>query len=170
MRQRLNEHRLSTPAPHGECSQCGYVGPAEVGKSGCPKCGAPWKSIHVYGTAHVSGKGSISFQTRDLADKEFENILRTELKRYLQDKLGPFKVTTVDSEKSLAEIRHRVSQQITSPDFASVVMSYISLRSQEQQASTNNKLQCLFAILALGTLLTGAVSVWLAFLTYLRPP
>jgi RNA polymerase subunit RPABC4/transcription elongation factor Spt4 len=150
-----------------ECPKCKRSLPPQ--HSGpCPYCGSNVLIKRgVENGIAIDDSISLEATTRDLTDKEFEDILRTELKQYMRDKLGPMKVTKWDTTNSLKEIGIRVSQQIPNPEFASVVASYIGLRSQEQQASSNNRLQLLIAFLALGTFLAGVLSV---LLPYLHPP
>ncbi|MGA2462082.1 MAG: hypothetical protein ABSF82_11755 [Candidatus Bathyarchaeia archaeon] len=87
--------------------------------------------------------------TSEPTDKEFEGLLRDELKRYLQEKLGAMKTIKLDRTQSfdLKTVRLKMSEQITKPEFASVVAAYVSLLSQEKQARTNMMLEGMMLLL-----------------------
>jgi hypothetical protein len=120
----------------GECSKCGYVGPPEPNKAGCPKCGEPWKSVPASGSGLGQGAlTNLEITTLDLTDKELDDIIRSEVKRYFEEKLAAAKVTKVDIAKHTADVKLRASKMISDPDFASAATAWVALRSQEQQAN-----------------------------------
>ncbi|MGD0177064.1 MAG: hypothetical protein ABSC50_09605 [Candidatus Bathyarchaeia archaeon] len=98
---------------------------------------------------------SVEATTYELTDKEFDSILRDALKLYLQNKLGAMKITKLDTATDIKAVKLKVSKFISEPEFASVAAAYVSLRSQEQQANLNSKLQWLIVLVAIGTFLTG---------------
>jgi hypothetical protein len=134
----------------------------------CPSCGyrtTEFKNTRVFGSARTSVElSTLEATTYELSDKEFDGILRDELKRYLQEKLGAVKITNWDKTKDTKPVRLEVSKLIIAPEFASVAAAYVSLRSQEQQANLNLRLQWLIALVAIGTFFTGLLVVVLPYL------
>jgi hypothetical protein len=151
-------------SPNFECAKCGYVGPPEPNKAGCPKCGGAWKTMPVQ--SYGSGKGSptnLEITTRDITDKELDSILRSEMKRYLQERLSAVRVTKVDLDKDTEDVNLRWSKLISDPEFASAATAWLALRSQEQQGNLNLRLQWLIAAVAAATFLTGLLAVVLPY-------
>lgn len=150
-----------------ECPNCKQWYDAERSKK-CPSCGyqtTEFKNARVFGSARTSVElSTLEATTYELTDKEFDGILRDELKRYLQEKLGAVKITKLDKTKDIKAVRLEVSKLITAPEFASVAAAYVSLRSQEQQANLNLRLQWLIALVAIGTFFTGLLAVVLPYL------
>jgi Holliday junction resolvase-like predicted endonuclease len=136
-----------TPRGSFVCPHCGYKAEAYDGVAVNPIVGS---------SAALTG---VEATTYELTDKEFDSILRDELKRYLQEKLGPMKITMVDKTRDIDAVKLKVSKLIAEPEFASVATDYVSLRSQEQQAKLNLKLQRLILLVAIGTLFIGVLSL-----------
>jgi uncharacterized protein (UPF0212 family) len=159
-------------SPNFECAKCGYVGPPEPNKAGCPKCGGAWKKVFVeeFGVGKDTVT-SLEITSPTLTDKELDSILRLEMKRYLQDRLSAVKVTKVDVGKGIEDVKLRASKLISEAEFASAATAWVALRSQEQQenlqeqqVNLNLRLQRLIALLAIATLVTGFLSVVLPYI------
>jgi hypothetical protein len=165
-------------AATAECVNCKQSLPAQ--HSGpCPYCGG---SVIVKrgldnGVA-IDDHIRVEATTYELTDQEFDTILRDALKKYLRESLGAKKITTLDKSKEMEDVKLKVLQSIPNSNFASVVAAYLSLRSAEQQtasqeqqgnmqlqqAELNVRLQWLIALVAIGTLVTGFLSVVLPYL------
>jgi hypothetical protein len=138
-----------------ECPKCRHSLPLHF--SGiCPNCGLNVKLVNDGDSGQMKESVSLEATTYELTDKEFDSILRDELKRYLREKLGAMKITKVD--RDIKAVKLKVSKFITEPEFASAAAAYVSLRSQEQQANSNLMLQWLIAFLAAGTFVAGILS------------
>jgi predicted nucleic acid-binding Zn-ribbon protein len=151
-------------SPNGECSKCGYVGPPEADKTGCPKCGGAWKTMPAEDSAASrADTGEIELAPLPyLEDKELVSTLRLEMKDYLQRKLSVKKVIEISPETQDSNVELLPSIFISDPNFASVATAWIALGSQEQQGKLNLRLQWLIAFLAAATLVT-------ALLPYIYP-
>lgn len=79
------------------------------------------------------------------SDEEFDQLLSDRLKDYLREKLEP-KKTVIRAEERL-DVSALTSKALDSTE-ASLVASYISLRSQERQERMNRLIQLLIAIIA----------------------
>lgn len=104
-----------------------------------------------------------SASVKALSDEEFDKILPTVLKSYLKKKLVAQKIVAVDELNHNPDLVIPLFQDISDPSFASVMAAYISQNSQEKQAIINSKLQRLILLVAVGTLITGLLSVVLPY-------
>jgi hypothetical protein len=112
-------------------------------------------------TRKVSG----SINRRNLSDREFNNLIRRTLRAYIENVMDAKGLAVENYDKGTIETFDLV-KDIEDPNFASVVVAYMTLVSQEQQADLNLRLQWLIALVAVGTLVTGFLSVVLLYVPH----
>jgi hypothetical protein len=92
----------------------------------------------------------------DLSDDELEKAVMDNIWLYIQRRMG---LKKVPNESELLNAYQFT--MLDDPTFASFLMAYVSLRSQERLTKRNNRLQFWLAILA-------TASVVVAILSFLR--